>query len=106
MTKQQTEQSRIVKRQERSINQGPTDVRGIKHISTLRNTSYKDYRKESGYQQVPIGIKNVDNDRIVSRVSTYQRNSQNKEERSFGGHIDQQGCSSQVEFAKSLSART
>lgn len=63
------------------MNQAPSDITGARHISTLRNTSYRE-RDQGNYQ---YGVKNIDESRVVEKVSTYNRNQQNTEERSFGG---------------------
>lgn len=81
-TKQQLEHGRQVIKQERSLNQAPTDVTGARHLSTLKNSSY---RRENDDNQYSYGQKRVDESRVVEKVSTYNRSELNKEERSFGG---------------------
>lgn len=63
------------------MNQMPSDITGARHVSTVRNTTYKE--RHDGYQN--WGQKNIDESKIVERVSTYNRNKLNEEERSFGG---------------------
>lgn len=64
------------------MNQAPTDVSGVRHLSTLKNSSY---RRDHDDNQHAYGQKNVDESRVVEKISTYNRTELNKEERSFGG---------------------
>lgn len=63
------DRSRVVLRQERSTNQAPTDISGVRHISTLKHTSYKE-RTDDNHTR--YGQKNIDESNIIKRVSTYQ----------------------------------
>lgn len=90
-------QKRSVIGQEYSRNQAPSDITGARHVSTVRNTTYQE--REEGYKN--WGQKNIDESKIVERVSTYNRNKLNEEERSFGGvhknNIEMEYKSSRIE---------
>jgi len=64
------------------MKQNPTDISGARHVSTLKNTTYRDRVDEYAQQ---FGKKLIDESKIVERVSTYQRGALNQEERAFGG---------------------
>ena len=67
-TQQQLDNSRVVLKQERSHLQAPSDVTGALHVSTLKNTTYRDRVDEHASQ---FGKKVIDESKIVERVSTY-----------------------------------
>ncbi len=82
--------------------QAPTDISGARHVSTLKNTTYKN-RPDENLKN--FGKKVIDENKIVQRISTYQRGELNQEERAFGGldrpnKMEMEYKSSRIEYPR------